>query len=58
VSPVRRQVYLILIGVAVLVIAVIVLIRNRDLNSDLLAVLGLLGGLAIVIVSLPPGNGK
>ena len=56
-SRARRNLYLILIGVAVLVIAIIVLIRNRSLDVDLLAALGLLGGLAIVVVALP-GNGN
>ena len=55
---VKRQVALILLGVAALVIAVVVLVINRDTSTDLLAVLGLVGGAAIVVVSLPNGNGK
>jgi hypothetical protein len=43
----------IVIGAAVLALAVIVLVLNRDVPSDLLAVLGLLGGVAIVINALP-----
>jgi hypothetical protein len=55
----KREIYLILIGVIVLVLAIIILLRNRNIDTDLLAVIGLLGGLAIVIVSLPiNGNGK
>jgi hypothetical protein len=49
----RKEIYLILLGVVVLALAVIVLVLNRDLSSDLLAVLGLVGGLAIVITALP-----
>jgi hypothetical protein len=43
----------IVIGAAVLALAVVVLVLNRDVPSDLLAVLGLLGGVAIVINALP-----
>jgi len=58
VSAVRREVWLILLAVAVLVISLVVLIRNRDLDTDLLAVLGLLGGVAMIVVALPGRNGK
>jgi hypothetical protein len=57
-SPVKRQVALILCGVAALALAVIVLVLNRDTSGDLLAVLGIIGAVAIIVVSLPPGNGK
>ena len=57
-STVRREVWLILLAVAVLVISLVVLIRNRDLDTDLLAVLGLLGGVAMIVVALPSRNGK
>jgi hypothetical protein len=46
-----------MLSVVVLVLAIIVLIRNRSLDDDLLALIGLVGGLAIVIVSLPVANG-
>jgi len=58
VSTVRREVWLILLAVAVLVISLVVLIRNRDLDTDLLAALGVLGGVAMVVVALPGRNGK
>jgi hypothetical protein len=50
----------ILLGVAALTLAIIVLVLNRDVPSDLLAVLGLVGGAAIVVNALPDngGNGK
>ena len=54
---VRKQVLLILLGVAALSLAIIVLVLNRDASSDLLAVLGLVGGLAIVINTLPTNGG-
>jgi hypothetical protein len=58
VTPAKRAAVLILFGVGVLVLAIWVLARNRDLDTDLLAVIGILGGLAIVVVSLPTSNGK
>jgi hypothetical protein len=54
VSPVRRELVLIVLGVVALVLSLLVLIRNRDLDVDLLAALGLVGGVAIIVVSLPP----
>jgi hypothetical protein len=41
-----------------LVIAIIVFILNRSGVSDLLAVIGLLGGLAIIVTTLPVHNGN
>jgi hypothetical protein len=55
---IRRTVLLILCGVAALTLAIVVLVLNRDTPSDLLAILGLVGGVAIVITALPAnGNG-
>jgi hypothetical protein len=50
----------ILLGVAALTLAIVVLVLNRDTSTDLLAVLGLVGGVAIVVNALPAngGNGK
>jgi hypothetical protein len=48
---------MIVLGVAALTLAIIVLVLNRDTSTDLLAVLGLVGGVAIVITSLP-ANGN
>ena len=52
-SPFSRVGALILCGVAVLVLAVIVLIRNRSPDDELLAIIGLVGGVAIVLVAIP-----
>ena len=57
-NPTKKQVALILLAVATLVIALIVLIRNRNLDVDLLAILGIIGGIAIIVVSLPGLNGN
>ena len=57
-SPVKREVWLLLLAVAVLVISLIVLIRNRNIDVDLLAILGLLGGAAMIVVALPTRNSK
>jgi len=48
---------LILLGVVALVLAIIVLVTAKEWNLRLLAALGLVGGLAIVINSLPSDGG-
>jgi hypothetical protein len=48
---------LILLGVAMLVLAIIVYVTGRTYDLDLLATIGILGGLAVVVVTLPQ-NGK
>jgi hypothetical protein len=51
------MIYLVLLGVAILVLSLIVLVRNRSLETDLLAACAIVGGLAVLIVALP-NNGK
>ena len=47
-----------LCGVALLVLAVVVWVLNQNTSADLLAAAAVVGGLAVVIVSLPDnGNG-
>jgi hypothetical protein len=58
VSSARRQAALILCGVAVLTLSIIVYVRNRSPDDDLLATIGVVGAIAIVIVSLPGPNGR
>lgn len=53
----RKMLYLILIGAAVVALAIIVFVKHESTGSELLAVIGLLGGIAIIINSLPD-NGK
>jgi hypothetical protein len=50
------MVYLVLLAVVALVLALIVLWRSRNLETDLLALLGLVGGVAILLVALPNGT--
>ena len=57
-TAVKREVWLLLLAVAVLVISITVLVRNRSLDTDLLAALGVLGGAAMIVVALPTRNGK
>jgi hypothetical protein len=57
VSATKREVILILLGVVALVLALVVLIRNRSLDVDLLAGIAIVGGVAMIVVSLP-GSGK
>jgi hypothetical protein len=48
-----------ILGVIALTIAIVVLVLNRDTSTDLLAALGIVGGVAIVINALPTnGNGE
>ena len=54
----KRIVYLMVLAVALLVLAVIVWILNQDTSADLLAAAAVVGGLAVLVVSLPDnGNG-
>jgi hypothetical protein len=48
---------LIVLSVVALTLAIIVLALHRDVSSDLLAALGIVGGVAIAVVSLPPNGG-
>ena len=52
----RRQVALILLGVVVMALSIVVLILNQSASSEILAAIGLAGGIAI-IVNLLPANG-
>jgi hypothetical protein len=58
VTPARRLATLIILGAAVLALALIVLVTARRVEEHLLAVVGILGGLAIVVVSLPVDRPK
>jgi len=55
---IRRMWLLYLCAVAVLALAVIVLARNRSTDDELLASAALVGGVAIVLVSLPSNGGS
>lgn len=58
----RPRLYLILIAAAMIAAAIVVLALNRDLSTDILAGIALLGGIAILtnaILDLTGnGNGK
>jgi hypothetical protein len=49
----RRTILLILFGVASLTLGTIVLILNKSIATDLLAGIGILGGLAMILNVLP-----
>ena len=58
-SRARKMFAMIVLGVCMLSLAIIVWVLNRDVSTDLLAVIGVLGGLAAVVIILPTnGNGK
>jgi hypothetical protein len=50
---VKRMLVLILCSFVVVICAAVVLFRDRSVDTDLLAVIGLAGGVAILIVALP-----
>lgn len=49
----RRLALTVLLAVAVLTVSAIVLARNVTPDDDLLATVGILGGLAILLAALP-----
>jgi peptidoglycan/LPS O-acetylase OafA/YrhL len=58
VNRAKRLAYLIILGAACLALSIIVLVSDQSLSSELLGSIGILGGLAIVVVSLPETNGN
>jgi hypothetical protein len=57
VSPAKKQAVLIILGARALTLALIVFVTNHNFEINLLAALGIVGAVAIIVVSLPP-NGK
>lgn len=53
----RKLFILIILGVIVLALSLTIFLRNRSLDDDLLAIVGIIGGIAIIINTLP-SNGK
>jgi hypothetical protein len=49
----KRRIYLGILGAIALALSIIVLVQNQSLSTELLASLGLVGSLAILLVSLP-----
>jgi hypothetical protein len=58
VTRAKQLAVMILLGAAMLALAIVVWVLNRDSSSDILAVIALLGGLAVVVIVLPLSNGK
>jgi xanthosine utilization system XapX-like protein len=54
---VKRLLYLMALGFGVLALSIFVLVRHDSTDSDALAVIGILGGIAIILTNLPV-NGK
>jgi len=52
----RREIALIVLGVVVMALSIVVLILNQSASSEILAAIGLVGGIAIII-NLLPANG-
>lgn len=56
---VRRQLYMILLGAAALGLGIVVQVRDRSVDTRLLAAGLILGGVAIILNVLPAnGDGK
>lgn len=56
---VKRMLWLMACGFGALTLAVIVLVRDKGTDTNLLAYLGVLGAAAIILTTLPAnGNGK
>lgn len=55
---IKRILYLMACGFGALAISLVVLIRDRSLDTNLLAVLGILGGVAIILAHLPLNGDK
>jgi hypothetical protein len=57
----KRLLYQMCLGFTALVLALVVLARDRSLDTELLGYLGIVGGTAIILNALPfdeNGNGK
>ena len=52
----KQRVGMILFGVVSLVISIVVLIHNESLSTELLGAIGVVGGLAMILISLPSNN--
>jgi hypothetical protein len=52
-SATRRLIVLVVLAAAMLALAIIVFVRNRALDDDLLATIGILGALAVLVTNLP-----
>jgi peptidoglycan/LPS O-acetylase OafA/YrhL len=49
----KRRLYLAVLGAVALALALIVMVQDQSLSTELLAALGIVGAAAIIIVSLP-----
>jgi peptidoglycan/LPS O-acetylase OafA/YrhL len=54
----RKQAYLIILAVIALVLAIIVIFTAHNLDIKALGVVAIVGGIAMVIVSLPDNGDK
>ena len=49
----RREIALIVLGAVVMALSIVVLILNQNASTEILAGVGLVGGIAIIINTLP-----
>jgi hypothetical protein len=55
-NPIRKQVYLTLLGVVALTLGLIAFFLKRDIEYHLLAALGVILAVAVIVGSLPVGE--
>jgi hypothetical protein len=53
----KREVYMVLIGCAMLIMSVVVLILNQNASTELLGAIGAVGGIAVILNAIWPANG-
>jgi hypothetical protein len=54
----KREVFMVLIGCAMLAVSIVVLILNQNASTELLGAIGAVGGVAVILNAvLPAGNG-
>jgi hypothetical protein len=52
----RRELSLIVAGVIVMALSIVVLILNQNASTEILAAIGLVGGIAIIVNTLPANH--
>jgi hypothetical protein len=55
---IRRELYMVLIGTAMLAISCVVLAIDQNLSTELLGAIGAVGALAVILNAILPTNGR
>jgi hypothetical protein len=54
----RREIYMVLLGCAMLAVSIVVLVLNQNASTELLGAIGAAGSLAVILNAIWPTNGK